>query len=305
MVEIGFREKLARRQKKANSLVCVGLDPLPEKLPKSIVGFKYEWEKVAYWMCQIVDATAQHASMYKPQRAYYEAMRGGEFALRRIISHIKHEHPDIPVFLDCKRGDIARTQKMYGKAHLELDGAGGMNFSPYMGMDCMSELHDEAWPGAGIVGLCRTSNPAAWEIQDIKLPDGRRLYEYVAERILAWADSLGITENAGLVMGAAHKTEPLLKCIHYQGELIEGSIFSEHLRKIRALVGDRLWFLIPGIGTQGGFILETIRAAYAGHGSVAINSSSGIIFASSNDDYREASALKAKELQDQINEAMN
>jgi orotidine-5'-phosphate decarboxylase len=285
---------LTDRQDAVNSLVCGGLDPLPEKMPTCIDGFKYEWQRIAYWMCRIADAIAPYVSMFKPQRAHYEAITGGELALRRIVRHIQHEHPRIPIFLDCKRGDIGGTQTRYRIAQFELDGVDGMNFAPYMGKDCMSALYDPKHPGRAIVGLCYTSNPAAREIQDIRVETGDFFWEFIAKKIHGWAYTIGVNENAGLVMAAAHEKPTI------NGE----EIFSYHLRRVRELVGNDLWFLIPGIGTQGGFVEETVQTAYVGSGSIAINSSSGIIFASSEEDYAEAAGAKAKALRDQIRSAM-
>jgi len=290
---LGFRKKLEARQREVNSLVCVGLDPLPEKLPNYIKGrFGVEWKEIVLWMTDIADDTAPYASMFKPQKAHYEALENGSQILQRIVWFIHKFHPDIPVFLDCKRGDIGRTQQRYRIAHFEIDGVDGMNFSPYMGKDCMEHLFDKFNPGRAIVGLCYTSNPSARETQDVVLNDGRFYWEFMAETIQKWAFDIGINENAGLVMAAA-----------YENPKGSGKIFSQHLSRVREIVGNNLWFLIPGIGTQGGFAEETVKAAYTGPGSIAINSSSGIIFASSGEDYAEAAAKKAKELRDQIREA--
>jgi orotidine-5'-phosphate decarboxylase len=167
-----------------------------------------------------------------------------------------------------------------------------MNFSPYMGKDCMASLVDESNPGRAIVGLCYTSNPAAREVQDVKLEDGMLYWEFMAKTILSWAEDLGISEDAGLVMAAA-----------FENPKGSGRIYSKHLSRVREIVGEKLWFLIPGIGTQGGFVEETVKASFYGEGSIAINSSSGIIFASSGEDYAEKSAYEAKKLRDQIREA--
>lgn len=288
----GFRETLKVRQEKTDSLVCVGLDPLEEKLPESVEGAT-KAEKIANWMKEIVKTTAPYASMYKPQKAHWEAFIGGDEALRDVVSFIKEQYPDIPVFLDCKRGDIGRTQERYKVAHFEIDGVDGMNFSPYMGKDCMEHLVDREHMGRAIVSLCYTSNPSARQVQDIKMADGRKYYEFIAQTVLEWADDLGVTENAGLVMAAA-----------FESPKGSGQIFSDHLSKVREIVGDKLWFLIPGIGTQGGAIGETVKAGFTGYGSVAINSSSGITFASSGEDYAEAAGEKAKELRDAIRENM-
>ena len=284
---------LTERQKEINSLVCVGLDPLPEKLPKCIPeGQRYIWKIIRFWMYRIIDNTAPFTSMFKLQRAHYEATPNGEEVLRGIVNYIHSFYKNIPVFLDCKRGDIGRTQKCYRTAQFDLDGVDGMNFNPYMGKDCMEFLIDPENIGRAIVGLCYTSNPSAREVQDVSLPSGYPYWEFMAKKILKWAEDLGVVENAGLVMAAA-----------YEKPKGSGKIFSYHLKRIRELVGDKLWLLIPGIGTQGGFIEETIRASFMGAGSIAINSSSGIIFASDGEDYAEAAALEAKKLRDQIREA--
>lgn len=285
-----FREMLTKRQKVTDSLVCVGLDPLPEKLPASVKGDS-EAEKIANWMIGIVKATAPHASLYKPQRAYWESFEGGEWALRKVNSYIKANYPDIPIFLDCKRGDIDRTQARYGIAHFGLDGADGMNFSPYMGKDCMEYLVSKDHPGRALVSLCYTSNSSSREVQDIRLEDGRTYWEFIAETVLRWAEELGVVEDAGLVMAAA-----------YEKPKGSGQIYSEHLKRGREIVGDKLWYLIPGIGTQGGFIKETVESAFVGYGSIAINSSSGIIFASRDDDFAKAAAREALKLAQMINE---
>lgn len=294
----GFRQKLAERQKEKNTLVCVGLDPRKEKIPDCIEDCS-EWEypearRVFLWMKEIVIATADYACIFKPQIAYYEAIPGGREALQDIVRYIHTAYQDeIPVFLDCKRGDIDRTQRQYGIAHFELDKVDGMNFSPYMGKDCMEFLADKNHPERAIVGLCYTSNPSARQVQDIILADGRRYWEFMAETTLKWAEELGITENAGLVMAAA-----------YEFPKDSGKVYSEHLSRCRQIVGDKMWYLIPGVGTQGGFVAETIRAGYCGHGSLAISSSSGITEASSGPDFAEKSGEKAEELSDQINEAV-
>lgn len=292
-MEKGFRQMMKERQEKVGSLVCVGLDPVPEKTPECITG-KNLWSRIAVHLMKIVDATAPYALIYKSQKAHYEAFPDGQKTLQLVVDHIHNKYPDIPVFLDCKRGDIGRTQERYRIAHFEIDGIDGMNFSPYMGKDCMEWLVDNKNnPGRAIVGLCCTSNPSAREVQDVILSDGRAYWEFMAATVLRWAEELEVVQDAGLVMAAA-----------YEKPKKSGNIFSDHLTRCRQIVGDKLWYIIPGIGTQEGFVKQTVKAAYAGPGSMAINSSSGITQASLGEDYAEAAALKAKELRDQINEAL-
>lgn len=288
--EKDFRTMLAERQKKINSLVCVGLDPLKEKVPPHVLPTTADWRRILAQMINIVDYTAPSASLFKPQVAHYESVENGRAALQALVDHIHTHYPDIPVFLDCKRGDIGRTQARYQIAHFQIDGVDGMNFSPYMGKDCMEPLFDPEHPGRAIVGLCYTSNPSARQMQNVKLEDGRCYWEYVAQCCLEWAVDIGVGHNAGLVMAAAHKKEG-------------GGIESRHLRQGRVITGDELWYMVPGVGTQGGFVEETVAAGFAGPGSMAINSSSGVIFAGSGLDYAEKAALEADKLRDQCRAA--
>lgn len=273
---IGFRQKLKERQEKIDSLVCIGLDPLPEKIPARFKSSSTTSLQIVNWMNEIVDKTAPYASMFKLQIAHWEAVGGSDF-LGTTIFHIKQRYPDIPVFIDCKRGDIGRTQACYATALFDLAQADGVNFNPYMGKDCMEGL--AKYPGKALVGLCYTSNQSAREMQNVVLLNGKYYWEFVAERVLEWSQELGVTENAGLVMAAAY---------------LDGDyIIDYHLTSCRKIVKDKLWFLIPGIGTQGGCVERTVLASYMGYGSIALSSSSDIIF---SDD----PAAKAQELRDQI-----
>lgn len=284
MAQKGFRQMLKERQIRSGSLLCVGLDPRPEKMP-SCISRGEEWSRVLIWMREIVDATASYACMFKPQKAHYEAIRDGQKTLQGVVDYIHCKYPDIPVFLDCKRGDIDRTQQRYRIAHFEIDGVDGMNFSPYMGKECMSNLVDTDHLERAIVGLCYTSNKSAREVQDVILADGRPYWQFMAEKILKWAKELGIVDNAGLVMAAA-----------YEKVKGSGEVYSKFLFQCRQIVGDNLWFLIPGVGAQGGFVEATVQAAFAGFGSIAINSSSGISEKSSDKDFAEAAAAEAERL---------
>jgi len=282
----GFREKLAKRQREVGSLVCVGLDPLLDKMPECFKAWDGTRAQAWAWMTEVIQNTAPYACMFKLQRAHWESLIQGEVAMRDVISYIREKHADIPVFLDCKRGDIGRTQERYRVTHFELDDADGVNFSPYMGKDCMAGLVDPNNLGRALVGLAYTSNPASREVQDVLLADDRPYWQFMAACIAIWAEELGVLENAGLVMAAA-----------YEKRKDSGQIYSDHLRQARNIVGNDMWFLIPGIGTQGGFVRETVKAAFRGYGSIAINSSSGIIFA---DDPGRA----ARSLRDEINLAL-
>jgi orotidine-5'-phosphate decarboxylase len=305
MEKAGFRELLKQRQISLDSLVCVGLDPVMEKMPEIIrKEYGYTWQGVEKWMSLIVSATAEHASLFKPNHAHYEAFEGGQRALIGINEAIHGIGNDCQSFLDCKRGDIDRTQERYRFAHFEIENVDGMNFNPYMGIECMVRLIDRANPGRSIVGLGRTSNPSAWMMQDVPIYDGRRYWEYAVSKIKEWALEFGIADNAGVVMGAAHTYEKLAACpFHTVDPDDYKKVYDWHLLRAREIVGDLLWLLIPGIGKQENDVAATVKASFCGPGSVAINSSSAIIFASSRSDFAEASAKKAAELVKQIRDS--
>ena len=294
-IQRNFRKLLRARQRKLGSCLCTGLDPLLEKLPEHLRTNSpgHEASDVLIWMMGIVDSTVPFTTLFKPQRAHWEAIPGGAAALQALVKYILVNYPTIPIFLDCKRGDIDRTQKQYQIAQFEIDGVDGMNFSPYMGEECMSNLINPDYLGRAIVGLCYTSNKTARKVQDVLMADGNPYWEFIAKNILEWAESLGVIENTGLVMAAA-----------YENPKGSGTVYSKHLSRCRELVGDKLWFLIPGVGTQGGFIEQTIQAAWTGWGSIAINNSSGIIFASSGKDYKQAAAKVAKGMHLQMKAAI-
>lgn len=296
----GFRARLAKRQKFADSLVICGLDPLASKLPPVITRRYGDYgvgRAVYEWMRTIVDAVAPFVCMFKPNVAHWDDIPEGRAYLRELVRYIHTQYPDILVFLDCKVGDIGRTQERYAVSHFGLDNADGINFTPYMGRDCEAALvkDEELSLGKGIVGVCYTSNPDARAIQDLLVSvEGNLvpLWEVIAGNVLQWSKELGVVGNAGLVMAAA-----------YEDPNKKGQIYSYHLVRGREIVGDDLWFLIPGVGAQGGYVEETVQACFRGSGSIAINSSSGITNVSQEDDYAQAAAGAAEELRDQIRQA--
>ncbi|MFA7319310.1 MAG: hypothetical protein WC022_01810, partial [Parcubacteria group bacterium] len=147
--------------------------------------------------------------------------------------------------------------------------------------------------GESLVSLCYTSNPTARQTQEVLLKDGRMYWEFIAQCAMEWSEKHDVLANAGLVMAAA-----------YERPKGSGDIYSFHLSRGREIVGDKMWFLVPGVGTQKGYVDETVHYAYTGSGSIAINSSSGLLFKSIDTDYAQASAGAAEELRDQIRAAM-
>lgn len=296
---LDFQKLVTKRQADLPGRFCVGLDPVAEKTPRWVKG-PSEGIRAAVHMMTVIDGTHHYAACYKPNRAYYEALQDGETGLRMVNSYLHTKYPDTPGMEDVKRGDIDRTQHQYGVAHLVLDETDGMNFSPYMGIDCLKQLVKADASGcAMIIGLGRTSNPAAWEIQDLKMYEGSPLWELVVAFSHSWAKKENIADRFGIVMGAAHPTEWLKP---YEGQPwthdfsrpeYQSPVYSAHLARAREIVGDEVFFLIPGIGKQLGALEETIRAAYHGPGTMGINSSSGICYPG-NGDTPEACEAAAK-----------
>lgn len=266
-----FMEKLEASWKRSGSLVCVGLDPDLAKMPDCVKGAKYpifEFNKA------IIDATAEAVCCYKPQAAYY-AGQDADDQLAMTISYIKENYPEIPVILDAKRADIGATTAMYAKEAFERFQGDAVTVNPYMGMDALKPFLDHA--DKGVIILCRTSNPGAKEIQDIKLESGEEMFMHVAR--LA-STSWNYNKNIALVAGAT---------------------FPEQLGAIRKVTGD-MPLLVPGIGAQGGDIAAVMKNGLDSNGNgLMINSSRGIIYVSKGEDFAEAAGKAALELRDSIN----
>ena len=268
---MSFTDKLRNRWQQANSLVCVGLDPDPAKFPDAFV----DDDDALFDFCRdIADATAEFACAFKPQIAYFAAHNGGEAQLQRLIAHINASHPDVPVVLDAKRGDIGSTAEQYAVEAFDRFGADAVTLNPYMGSDSAQPFLQRG--DRGCVFLCHTSNPGARDFQEL-LVDGAPLYQHIARTI---AGEWNTDDNCALVVGAT---------------------FPEELKVIRGIVGD-MPLLIPGIGAQGGDVEAVVKHGKTAEGTgLMINSSRGILYASSGDDYAEAAAIAARGLRDEIN----
>ena len=271
-----FIDKLRTRWATSDSLLCVGLDPDPAKFPDAFVADALDGSGDALFaFCRdIVDATAEYACAFKPQAAHFAAHNGGEAQLQRLIAHINGAHPDIPVVLDAKRGDIGSTAERYAVEAFDRYGADAVTLNPYMGRDSAAPFL--ARNDRGCVFLCHTSNPGARDFQEL-LVDGEPLYQRIARTIAGEWNGDG---NCALVVGAT---------------------FPEELKVIRGIVGD-MPLLIPGIGAQGGDVEATVRNGATADGTgLMINSSRGILYASSGAGYAEAAADAARGLRDAIN----
>ena len=243
-----FAERLAQAIQSSGSLVCVGLDPDPAKLPADLhddAAPLYAFNR------RIVDATAGIAAAYKPQIAFYSAL-GAEDQLLASIRYIRDRAPKALVILDAKRSDIGNTAEAYAREAFDRYAADAVTVNPYMGEDSVRPFL--ARPDRGAILLCRTSNPGAKDFQDL-LIDGLPLYRRVAQRA---ADHWNERDNLMLVVGAT-----------YPREMAE-------LRQAHPEVP----FLVPGIGAQGGDLEATLTAGLDAHGAgLLISSSRNIIYA--------------------------
>lgn len=268
-----FRELLEERWSH-DYFVCVGLDTDRSKISKVVERYlvgsasKDHCDLILAFNLAIVNATGELVCAYKLNSAFYEQYgTGGMEVLSETISYIHRYVPDVPVIFDAKRGDIGNTNKGYVQAAFDLFDADAVTVHPYLGKESLEPflLQNDK----GIIVLCRTSNLGAGEFQDLKI-DGEPLYQVVARRVSNEWNTAG---NCALVVGATCPKE---------------------LRKVRSLVGD-LPILIPGIGAQGGNVKATVKAGKDSHGKgMIINSSRGIIFASTDNDFADA-ALRATE----------
>lgn len=264
---MNFIEKLAQASKKNRSLLCVGLDPDPSLMPEGTGVFEFNRA--------IIDATADLVCAYKPNIAFYEALGNeGLDALKRTRDYIP---ADIPAIVDAKRGDIGNVAKAYARSLFDYFNFDATTASPYLGFDSLEPFiryHDR-----GVFVLCRTSNAGAVDFQSLSCEtDGehKMLFEIVAEKVNEW----NTHGNLGLVVGAT---------------------YPEELKLIRQRYPD-MPLLIPGVGAQGGELLQVVHYGVdAGRQRTIINSSRQILYASKGKDFAGAARQAARELKDRIN----
>lgn len=265
-----FITRLYEAARRHQSLVCVGLDPEPERFPASIRALP---DAIFEFNRRIIDATAEYACCFKPQFAHYAAL-GAEDQLLATIRHIHERQPGLPVILDSKRGDIGSTAAKYARESFERYGADAVTVNPYLGFDSVEPYLQ--YRDRGVIVLCRTSNPGARDFQDLT-SGGKRLYRHVAERVAQHWNEAG---NCMLVIGATYPAE---------------------LAEIRAVVGD-LPFLVPGVGAQGGDVAAAVKAGRTADGfGLVLNSSRGILYASKGEDFEAAARAATLALRDEIN----
>lgn len=267
-----FINQLGAAIRRNDSLLCVGLDPDVAKFPAELKGRP---DAIFAFCKAIIDATADLACAFKPQIAYFAAI-GAEDQLQAICDYLKSTHPDIPLVLDAKRGDIGATAEQYAREAYERYHADAVTVNPYMGFDSVEPYLQ--WKDRGVIVLCRTSNPGGSDLQFLEV-DGKPLYQHVARMV---AEKWNRNGQCGLVVGAT---------------------FPQEIAQVRAIVGD-MPLLVPGIGAQGGDIEATVKAGQTGNGAgMMINSSRAILYAKPADgeSFADAAARVARETRNAIN----
>ncbi len=271
-----FIEKLSAAWKTNNSLLCVGLDPDLSRFPAHLRG---QPDGIFRFCKAIIDATADVACAFKPQIAYFAALRA-EDQLEAICLYLREKHPQIPLVLDAKRGDIGATAEQYAREAFERYRADAVTLNPYMGLDSMAPFLE--WKDRGSIILCRTSNPGGSDLQFLNVGGQSAhlpLYQHIARLV---ANEWNTNGQCALVVGAT---------------------FPRELAEVRAVVGD-LPLLVPGIGAQGGDIQATVLAGRTkSRTGMMINSSRAILYATPQDgeDFSQAARRVAAATCDAIN----
>lgn len=253
------------------SVLCVGLDPDLSKMPKLFGG---DSRGVVEFCKGIIDATAEHAVAFKPNLAFFESMgyEGWE-ALAEVANYLK-KFPQHFSIADAKRGDIGNTSKMYAEGILNKMGFDSITVAPYMGKDSLQPF---AIPGKWAIALGLTSNSGAQDFQMKRMQDDRYLYEHVIDSYREW-------------------TSP------DQWMIVVGATRSESMKKIRQQLPNH-FFLVPGVGHQGGDIQNVLRSGSFSSGQgmgVLINASRSICYAGNDENYAESANKEALRLHEEM-----
>lgn len=254
---------------KKKSFLCVGLDVDLNKIPKHLLELEdpiFEFNK------NIIDATYDLCVAYKPNTAFYEAygLKGWK-SLEKTIEYINDRYPDIFTIADAKRGDIGNTSSMYAKAFFEELAFDSVTVAPYMGKDSVEPFL--AFENKHTILLALTSNHGAFDFQT-QITQGEELYKKVIRTSKSWVNA----QNLMYVIGATK---------------------AEYLSEIRAIIPEN-FLLVPGVGAQGGSLDLVCKYGLNDSVGLLINSSRGIIYASSEDDFAEQARMKALQIQEQM-----
>ncbi|KKP68275.1 MAG: Orotidine 5'-phosphate decarboxylase [Candidatus Roizmanbacteria bacterium GW2011_GWA2_35_19] len=273
---MNFNKKLEKAIKKNNSLLCVGLDSDVDRLRES-----FGESRQFLFNKSIIEATKTHVCSYKLNTAFYEAIgHSGIKALKDTCDYLREKHPEIPLIIDAKRGDIGNTNDGYVQFVFTYLGGDAVTINPYFGEEAIRPFLNKK--DKGIIVLCKTSNAGAGEIQDLVISNGMRDLVPTLRR-----DAY----NASLDFSASPRNDmKLYQYIAYQVShewnknknclLVVGAMYPNELKQVRKIVGQDMTLLIPGIGAQGGDLEATLKAGLNSRGrGLIINSSRNIVFA--------------------------
>jgi orotidine-5'-phosphate decarboxylase len=262
------RTELFSQIQRKQSYLCVGLDTDIQKIPGHLL---HEDDPVFIFNKAIIDATIDYAVAYKPNLAFYESL--GPKGLESLQKTIEYLPDDVFTIADAKRGDIGNTSGLYARAFFEYYQFDSVTVAPYMGSDSVMPFLN--YPGKWVILLALTSNKGADDFQKCELKDtSSSLYQQVLETSKQWADR----DHMMYVVGAT------------QASLLE---------EIRKIAPDH-FLLVPGVGAQGGSLAEVSRFGMNSECGLLVNSSRGIIYASSGPDYTKAAANSAKKTQEEM-----
>ena len=264
------REQLIKQIFTKKSFLCVGLDTDLNKMPECI---KNSEDPIYAFNKAIIDATAPYCVSYKPNLAFYECYGlKGLASFEKTISYLKKFYPEHLIIADAKRGDIGNTSAMYAKTFFDEYNVDALTVAPYMGEDSITPFleYDNKW----VIVLALTSNKGSHDFQLTQDQNGERLFEKVLRRTQDW----GTIENMMYVVGAT------------QGEMFKD------IRKC----APQHFLLVPGVGAQGGSLQDVCKYGMNKDCGLLVNSSRGIIYASKDENFAEAAAEKAKELQKEM-----
>ena len=268
------KQQLFENIKKKQSFLCVGLDTDIKKIPQHLLS---EEDPIFAFNKAIIDATADYCVAYKPNLAFYESLGvKGIQSFEKTVAYLRENYPDQFIIADAKRGDIGNTSAMYARSffeHLDVD---AITVAPYMGEDSISPFY--GYEGKWVIVLGLTSNKGSHDFQLTEDADGTPLYQNVMSKVSSW----GTSNNTMFVVGAT-----------------QGKMFEE----VRRVVPDK-FLLVPGVGAQGGSLEEVARYGMTDDCGLLVNSSRGIIYASTGEDFATVAGQKAKELQVQMEQLL-
>lgn len=235
------------------TFVCCGLDPDLRRLPIEIIRRNSsDRERVADFLRAVIDSTAEHVCAYKIQKAFFEILPGGHSLVRECVDYIQSKYPHLPVFLDCKIGDIENTMLAYLENVFDGLHVDGVVVNPYMGDDVMSPFM--TLPEKAAIVLVKTSNSGGSVVQDVTLSNGRPLWRHILD----------------LIVQRWNRANNLIPVLTTTAEIDPQSL--------RMLIPNSMPILLAGFGTQGGRANNFSRFLNKQGSGVFVNSSRGILY---------------------------